>query len=113
VGCGKIARRWMLGELVRCVPDIVLNSAGKELLAGEEPTAGINPSWHAGWWFAEHIPRREIFNDGVWPVKRTAIGSDGARHPEKLPRDGKVWYHSTAEVPPGLETCHRVETYAP
>jgi uncharacterized protein (DUF2235 family) len=111
VGGGVISRRWMLAEAVRAVPGLVINAAGTELLGSKDPAPGTPSSkWHLGWWLMEQIPRREIFNDGVWPVKRTRRGSDGERRPGPLQRNREVLFHETADIPSGVEGNRRVGT---
>jgi uncharacterized protein (DUF2235 family) len=90
-----ISLRWMLGEIVSITEGLRLNERGKAFLNGRDPEP--KDSWHLGWWFIEQIPRAEINNDGVYPSKLYARGSNGVRDPEEWRRDdGKVFVHATA-----------------
>ncbi|MFC8668546.1 T6SS phospholipase effector Tle1-like catalytic domain-containing protein [Streptomyces sp. NPDC057199] len=95
----RIALRWMLSEAVNLESGIVLNGDGRALVEEGDPTGApaIHRAQNAAWWVAEQVPRRDINNSGVYPVKKWAQGSDGRRSPDHLRRGGLVYVHETAE----------------
>jgi len=93
----RIALRWMLGEAFNIDDGLLLNSEGQKLLATADPPGApqIHESWNRRWWAAEQIPRNEIDNTGIYPIKKSARGSDGRRQPEGLRRSQTVFLHSS------------------
>ncbi|MFJ8787302.1 phospholipase effector Tle1 domain-containing protein [Streptomyces sp. NPDC102476] len=107
----NIALRWMLGEATHVPGGIQLNMDGHSFLEESDAQAPtVHESKNPGWWIAEHIPRKEIDNSGVYPVKRWAWGSNGMRKPEKLRRGGLVRVHLTAadlhSIPGQVDICY-------
>lgn len=93
----RIALRWMLGE---AAVDLRLNETGKEMLKGDDPSAPpeIHESFRWWWWLLEYIPRMEIDNSGLYPVRKPSYGRTGKRHPDKLRRNKKVFVHTSVGV---------------
>ena len=92
----RIALRWMLGEALHADPGVQLNPAGEALLATDDPPGPqIHQSWNRSWRLVEAMPRKEIDNSGVYPIKKAARGSDGQRAPQMLRRDKKVLLHAS------------------
>ncbi len=96
-GDARIALRWMLGEAAVADVGLRLNEAGKAMLEGGDPPEPpeIHESFSLGWWLIECIPRKEIDNSGLYPVKRLAYGRTGRRNPDKFRRKGKVFVHTS------------------
>ena len=94
----RIALRWMLRE--SCAAGLVPNEDGKALLECEDPPgpATIHASLWGPWWLAELVPRMEIDNSGLYPVRRPAWGPTGRRSPDKLRRNGAVLFHPSVGV---------------
>lgn len=95
----RIALRWMLGEAVNVVPGLRPSDAGVALLAEDDPPGPpvIHESWNRRWRWVEQLPRREIDNGGVYPVKKASRGSDGQRAVAALGRGGTVCLHTSVE----------------
>lgn len=92
----RIALRWMLGEALHADPGVQLNPAGEALLAADDPPGPqIHQSWNRRWRLVEAMPRKEIDNSGVYPIKKAARGSDGRRARQMLRRDEKVLLHAS------------------
>lgn len=99
----RIALRWMLGE---AAVDLRLNEDGKRMLKGDDPPGPpeIHESFRWWWWFLECIPRKEIDNSGLYPVKKPAYGRTGKRNPDKLRRQKKVLVHTSVGDPHSIPT---------
>jgi uncharacterized protein (DUF2235 family) len=97
IGRGNLTLRWMLGEAVNVQDPVLLSETGASLLrtADLHGTAEITPSWNWGWRMVEKVPRREIDNSGVYPVKVSRRGSDGVRFPEFSRRRRRVTVHAS------------------
>jgi uncharacterized protein (DUF2235 family) len=97
IGGGNLTLRWMLGEAANVQPPALLGETGVSLLrtADLHGTAEINHSWTWGWRMVERVPRREIDNSGIYPVKVPRRGSDGLRFPEFSRRHGRVIIHAS------------------
>ena len=106
VGCGTIARRWMLAEAIGA--GLELTHAAASLLAADEPAIGDSDRWY--WRAVDQIPRKEIDNSGVWPVKKWVRGRTGVRNPGGLRRKCVVSLHSTVpaaqDVHPPVRRVH-------
>jgi hypothetical protein len=88
----------MLGEAINAEQGVRLNHEGEALLREEDPPSPpeIHQSWSRSWGAVERVPRKEIDNSGVYPIKKWAWGRSGKREPDKLRRcDGKVFLHAT------------------
>ncbi|MDT3446932.1 DUF2235 domain-containing protein [Pseudofrankia sp. BMG5.37] len=106
----RIALRWMLGEAANVDEGLILNKAGVALLHEADPPGPpvVHKSWTRTWRAVERIPRGEIDNSGLWPVKVPHRGSDGARDPHRSRRSGVVLVHTTVgarhSIPGSVET---------
>jgi uncharacterized protein (DUF2235 family) len=97
VGADDIALRWMLGEAVGVSPGIRLTGEGLRFLALPDPPPKVHQSWNRRWRAVEQLPRLEIDNSGVWPVRRGHRGSDGVRDPAAAQRGGQILVHPTVQ----------------
>jgi Uncharacterized alpha/beta hydrolase domain (DUF2235) len=112
----RIALRWMLCEAAAAGVGLRLNEDGKAMLEDgkailkendpREPPK-IHESFRLLWWLLERIPRKEIDNSGLYPLRKLAYGGTGKRDPDKLRRKGKVFVHSSVgdrhSIPPPVE----------
>jgi uncharacterized protein (DUF2235 family) len=104
----SIALRWMLGEAAGA--GLRLNAHGEAALACDDPPhpPEIHESFSWAWRCVEGLPRLEIDNSGLYPVKRLAWGHTGRRAPDALRRQGTVVVHVSAgdghAIPPPVET---------
>jgi uncharacterized protein (DUF2235 family) len=107
----RIALRWMLGEAANLDNGVRLNEDGMALLNERDPEdrPQIHESWGQGWRVIEQIRRKEIYNDGIYPRKEEAIGSNGRRDPGEHRRGDNVYLHRTLEnahsVPKPFKFC--------
>jgi uncharacterized protein (DUF2235 family) len=109
VGCGAIARRWMLAEAVDA--GLAVTDAALSLLDSDDPAATIEESDAWTWRLADRIPRKDIDNSGVWPVKKWVFGRTGVRKPGELRRGGEVFLHHSVPADHKVaEPVHRVKT---
>jgi uncharacterized protein (DUF2235 family) len=104
----RIALRWMLAEAADPSVGLSLNEHGKAVLEGDDPQEPeIHESLRRLWWLTEFIPRKEIDNSGLYPVRKPAFGRTGTRNPDKLRRKGKVFVHTSVDdrqsIPPPVE----------
>lgn len=101
----RIALRWMLAEAADVDPPLLPNDDGWALLRSDDPPPplSINPSWSFPWRALEQIPRSEIDNSGVYPVRVRHWGSDGVRDPSTSRRHGIVTVHASVVNPPSIE----------
>jgi hypothetical protein len=97
VGAGDIALRWMLREAVAMSPGIRLTDEGLRFLALPDAPPEIHQSWNSRWRAVEQLPRLEIHNNEVWPVRRWHLGSDGARDLTEARRGGRIFLHPTVQ----------------
>lgn len=97
IGGGDLALRWMLGEAVHVGPGLLLTDSGVSLLTRPDPTGPpeIHQSWTRPWRAIEQVPRLEIDNSGVYPVKVAHRGSDGVRDPAISRRQGRLVVHAS------------------
>jgi hypothetical protein len=109
----RITLRWMLAEAATMMPGVLLNDAGSALLQASDPTPTIHQSWTPAWRAVEQVPREEIDNSGVYPVKVRRRGSDGERDLRQALRDGHVDIHTSARDSPWPVPVRRVATKPP
>ncbi len=93
IGCGDIALRWMLGEIVRTAPGLALRPEALAFLEAPDGQPPMSDSSTRVWGLVEQLPRLEVFNDRRWPYRRWVWGSDGARQPALVQRDGRAAVH--------------------
>jgi uncharacterized protein (DUF2235 family) len=108
IGAGDIAMRWMLGEAVAVSPGIRLTDEGLRFLGLPDPAPKVHQSWNRRWRAVEQLPRLEIDNSGVWPVRRPHRGSDGYRNPGAAQRGDRILLHATVRrsaMPPIAATA--------
>lgn len=106
----SVALRWMLGEASAAGNGLVLNESGAALLQEEDVVpAQVHQSWNLRWRALEQVPREEIDNSGLWPVRTRHQGSDGVRDPFRSRRDEVVHLHTSVgarhSVPGPVRHC--------
>lgn len=96
-GTARVSLRWMLGEAAAVQPGALLNDGGRALLMDADPVTPpvVHQSWTRAWRAVEQVPRMEIDNSGVYPVKVTHRGSDGVRDPQLARRAGRIQLHES------------------
>ena len=97
----KIACRWMLGEATHA--GVLLDPGCPGWIFADDPTDGspqIHPSFHAGWWLSDRIPRWELNNATRPPGYPFRLWGSGRRHPAAVQRHGQISFHvSVGEKP--------------
>ncbi|WP_088318824.1 DUF2235 domain-containing protein [Kineosporia sp. R_H_3] len=94
----RIALRWMTSEAAAVDGGLALSPSGVALLEEADPPGPpvIHPSWTPAWRAVEQVPRLEIDNARLWPVRVPGWGSTGVRKPALSRREGVVHVHTTA-----------------